>query len=220
MFDITFTKEFDSLGIPAILVIAIMFFLQFIYQYIIEKNNQKAAFQSKNEYANCKEQYEIYKMLYFNLVKNIENNADIDILNNNEAQKFLISFCKFNMSKYDKKLRFLSDALMKQLYEFKNGSLNEEIAKKIKKQITNDFENCKKKMGLPYTENYLYYWNIAMYTCFFVATTCITIYLLLLCVNSNKTSFINLFLGIGMFLGLITIIICYINIVLINKNKR
>ena len=26
MFDITFTKEFDSLGIPAILVIAIMFF--------------------------------------------------------------------------------------------------------------------------------------------------------------------------------------------------
>lgn len=109
---------------------------------------------------------------------------------------------------------------MKQLYEFKNGSLNEEIAKKIKKQITNDFENCKKKMGLPYTENYLYYWNIAMYTCFFVATTCITISLLLLCVNSNKTSFINLFLGIGMFLGLITIIICYINIVLINKNKR
>ena len=103
MFDITFTKEFDSLGIPAILVIAIMFFLQFIYQYIIEKNNQKAAFQSKNEYANCKEQYEIYKMLYFNLVKNIENDADIDILNNNEAQKFLISFCKFNMSKYDKK---------------------------------------------------------------------------------------------------------------------
>lgn len=166
MLDEIIKQIFKSTGNLAWLCILILFIFQFFYQYIFNKISQNMISISKNECKYVKKRYEIYKVLYFKLVKNIEDNSDINISENENARKYLQSFCKFNIKRYNDTFCYLSDDLLMCLYEYNSKKSNQSL-KKIQRKITSEFDDMKKKMGLPYKGKALKYSTIAMYSFFY-----------------------------------------------------
>lgn len=217
MLDEIIKQIFKSTGNLAWLCILILFIFQFFYQYIFNKINQNMISISKNECKYVKKRYQIYKVLYFKLVKNIEDNSDINISENENARKYLQSFCKFNIKRYNDTFCYLSDDLLMCLYEYNSKKSNQSL-KKIQRKITSEFDDIKKKMGLPYKGKALKYSTIAMYSFFILATLLMLISLLIFYINSSLKNISFCFLVAGTLFGIITIIAGKLNIYFLTKN--
>lgn len=85
--------------------IIILVVIQLISGYVYKVSNESNSFKSDNELKLFIKKYSIYKDMYFNLVKNIEDDSDIDIKSNKNALDYLNKFCIFNLKEYDKKFR-------------------------------------------------------------------------------------------------------------------
>lgn len=218
MSDEIIKQIFKSTGNLSWLCILILFIFQFFYQYIFSKINQNMISISKNEYKYVKKRYEIYKALYFKLVKNIEDNSDINLSENEDARKYLQSFCKFNIKRYNDTFCYLSDDLLMCLYEYNSKESNQSL-KKIQRKIASEFDDIKKKMGLPYKGKALKYSTITMYSSFSLATALMLISLLILCINSSLKNISFYFLIVGTLFGIVTIIAGKLNIYFLTKNK-
>lgn len=218
MSDEIIKQIFKSTGNLSWLCILILLIFQFFYQYIFSKINQNMISISKNEYKYVKKRYEIYKALYFKLVKNIEDNSDINLSENEDARKYLQSFCKFNIKRYNDTFCYLSDDLLMCLYEYNSKKSNQSL-KKIQRKIASEFDDIKKKMGLPYKGKALKYSTITMYSSFSLATVLMLISLLILCINSSLKNISFYFLIVGTLFGIVTIIAGKLNIYFLTKNK-
>lgn len=218
MSDEIIKQIFKSTGNLSWLCILILLIFQFFYQYIFSKINQNMISISKNEYKYVKKRYEIYKALYFKLVKNIEDNSDINLSENENARKYLQSFCKFNIKRYNDTFCYLSDNLLMCLYEYNSKKSNQSL-KKIQRKIASEFDDIKKKMGLPYKGKALKHSTITMYISFSLATVLMIISLLILYINSNLKNISFYFLIAGTLFGIVTIIAGRLNIYFLAKNK-
>lgn len=218
MSDEIIKQIFKSTGNLSWLCILILFIFQFFYQYIFSKINQNMISISKNEYKYVKKRYEIYKALYFKLVKNIEDNSDINLSENEDARKYLQSFCKFNIKRYNDTFCYLSDDLLMCLYEYNSKKSNQSL-KKIQRKIASEFDDIKKKMGLPYKGKALKYSTITMYSSFGLATVLMLISLLILFINSSLKNISFYFLIVGTLFGIVTITAGKLNIYFLTKNK-
>lgn len=138
--------------------IIILVVIQLISGYVYKVSNESNSFKSDNELKLFIKKYSIYKDMYFNLVKNIEDDSDIDIKSNKNALDYLNKFCIFNLKEYDKKFRYLSQDLLECLYNYKKIIIcNEdasEIIKKIQKYVKTDFDKINRKMGFVSTNIY------------------------------------------------------------------
>lgn len=113
--------------------IIILVIIQLFFGYVYKVSNESNSFKSDNELKLFTKKYSIYKDMYFNLVKNIEDDSDIDVKSNKNALDYLNKFCIFNLKEYDKKFRYLSQDLLECLYNYKKITCNEDTLKTIKK---------------------------------------------------------------------------------------
>lgn len=202
--------------------IIILVIIQLFFGYVYKVSNESNSFKSDNELKLFTKKYSIYKDMYFNLVKNIEDDSDIDIKSNKNALDYLNKFCIFNLKEYDKKFRYLSQDLLECLYNYKKIIIcNEdalEIIKKIQKYVRTDFDKINRKMGFVSTNIYFNfaskYWGLSF------SITIILCSLSFILVGAKTLSVAHLFWIAGNFTGLFTLILCLITIYFSQKNKR
>ena len=202
--------------------IFILVIVQLISGYVYKVSNESNPFKSDNELKLFIKKYSIYEDMYFNLVKNIEDDSDIVIKNNKDALNYLDRFCTFNLKEYNKKFRYLSQDLLECLYNYKKiiicGEDASEIIKKIKKYVKRDFDKVSRKMGFVSTNicfNFASkYWGLSF------SMTIILCSLSFILMGTKTLSIAYLFWIIGNITGFFTIILCLITLYFSQKNKR
>ena len=201
--------------------IFILVIVQLIFGYIYKISNENNSFKSDNEFELYTKKYWIYQDMYFNLVKNIEDDSEIDIIGNQDALDYLNKFCTFSLSKYNKKFRYLSFDLLECFYNYKKAIIcnndTKKIINKIKKYISSDFDKISRKMG--YVSNNLIYNFAHKHWGMVFSVTIISCSLSFILMGTNLLFVSYIFWVIGNIMGFLTIVLCLITLYFSQKNK-